>query len=512
MLHDCFFDTACRRPNDPALVVEDCHWTYAELLDRAELIAQRLRLEAPASKRCLLFGYRSADTYAGLLGILRAGTTYVPLNPKFPPARNAAIIQRSGADVMLIDQHCQSAWEGVQPLLETPLKVIQLNTAQGLQGSKRTELPSHGPEHELAYILFTSGTTGQPKGVQISHASACAYVRSISTLFPVTRPIRHTQMFDLTFDLSVHDMFVCWANGGCLYVPSDKGLLQPGAFIKQHAITHWFSVPSMASFMMQFKKLAPDAYPSIEMSMFCGEALPYSLAEAWWHATPNSRLVNLYGPTEATVAFTYFEFELSNTLSNISAVPIGCSLPEQETVVINEHLEQLPPGQTGELVLGGSQLSDGYISSNEADHLKFFHRSYAEKKSGRWYRTGDLVSDSDSFGLLFRGRVDSQIKLRGYRIELQEVEHVVSLASASICAVVPWPLDNNGSPLGLVAFLQKKHDLKQDEEILQACRAQLPEYACPEMVIHLEKFPLNSNGKIDRAQLRLICSSAIQNL
>lgn len=509
MLHDCFFNTACRQPAANALWVEGRYWNYVELSDRAESVARLLRQTAPSSKRCLLFGYRSVEAYVGLLGILRAGMAYVPLNPKFPPARNAAIIERSGGDVLLVDRQCQAAWDDVRSLLKSPLTVIRLDDEDMALHGDALVLAPQGAESDLAYILFTSGTTGEPKGVQISHASAGVYVKSIGRLFPSTGPVRHTQLFDLTFDLSVHDMFVCWASGGCLHVPRDEDMLKPWEFIKQHEITHWFSVPSMAGFMMQFRKLAPNAYPGLEMSMFCGEALPYSVAEAWRQAAPNGRLVNLYGPTEATVSFTHFEFEPSADLSRLSAVPIGHFLPGQETVIVNEQLEQLPPGKAGELLLGGSQLSEGYISSQATDHQKFFHRNYAGKESGRWYRTGDLVLKSDSFGLLFRGRLDTQIKLRGYRIELQEVEHVISLLSCTaICAVIPWPVDTNNAPLGLVAFVQGEQVPEHDKEILQVCRTQLPEYACPERIVRLAKFPLNSNGKIDRSQLRVLCSSA----
>ena len=511
MLHSFFFETAQQHPDKDAIWVEGRAWSYASLSERATAISRLLQIVVgEAETSCLLFCYRSASAYSGLLAILHTGLAYVPLNPKFPAARNASIIERSACHTLLVDRHCEAALNELLPLIKHPPRVIWLDRpdlapVEGTLALRRQKAVSD--EKTLAYVMFTSGTTGEPKGVRISHASACAYVGSLKRLYSAQGPVRHSQMFDLTFDLSVHDIFVCWANGGCLYVPDDADMLQPGAFINRHLITHWFSVPSLVSFMMQFRKLGVAAYPSLRMSMFCGEALPPALARAWLRAAPYSRLINLYGPTEATIAFTHLEFDAAAAYDGLSAVPIGSPLPEQETLVVDAYLEPQPQGVAGELLLGGSQLCAGYISNNETDHQKFLQRSYAGKQANRWYRTGDLASESGPWGLIFHGRLDSQIKLRGYRIELQEVEHILRAASdATMCAVIPWPLDEHNAPLGLVGFVQgKKHEARH-REIVQACQAQLPEYAWPERINYLEDFPLNSNGKIDRSSLRLLCS------
>jgi acyl-coenzyme A synthetase/AMP-(fatty) acid ligase len=185
-------------------------------------------------------------------------------------------------------------------------------------------------------------------------------------------------------------------------------------------------------------------------------------------------------------------------------IPIGVPLPQQECIVVGEDLEPVPQGQVGELLLGGNQLSEGYVSARTADHAKFFSHEYIGKQSTQWYRSGDLASESYQWGLIFHGRVDTQIKLRGYRIELQEVEHFIREAcQAAICAVIPWPLDANDTPVGLVAFVpQGKIGV---DKILAACRSSLPEYAVPDRIVQLDAFPLNSNGKIDRNKLRQIC-------
>lgn len=508
-LHAYFFASAASQPDADAVWVDGRAWTYAAVEKRADEIADRLKpARAAGHGRCLLFAYRSLSAYCGLLGILQAGLAYVPLNPKFPAARNQSIIERSGAQLLLVDARCEAEFLALAPEVRAQLQVLWLDRSDRRMtfhpmppATTSTVAP---PDFNAAYVLFTSGSTGVPKGVKITHANACTYIDHLISLYPADAPVRHTQLFELTFDLSVHDLFYCWAHAGCIYVPSDADMLQPDTFIVRHALTHWFSVPSLAGFMLQLRKLRAGVYPSLRMSMFCGESLPYAWAQAWSRAAANSRLINLYGPTEATIAFTHYAIDPAVAgLSDLSAVPIGTPLPGQEALVVDRDLNPVPQGSCGELLLGGTQLAAGYISDHAADHERFFQREYPLRRSTRWYRSGDLVVQTERWGFVFHGRLDAQIKLRGYRVELQEVEHVIrSLHSSPICAVLPWPLDDSGNPLGLVAFVQGKEDESLGSMILRECRSRLPEYACPEAVVYLESLPLNSNGKIDRAQLR----------
>jgi D-alanine--poly(phosphoribitol) ligase subunit 1 len=341
--------------------------------------------------------------------------------------------------------------------------------------------------------------------VPISHANADAYVEGQLQLIERWPDARYVQFCELTFDPSIHDMFVCWANGGCLYVPKTVEPIYNAAFIRTHAITHWNSVPSVAGFMQQFRQLAAGEFPSLHLTMFGGEALPRAVVQAWMRAAPNSRIVNLYGPTEATVACSCFEVTAGFLADPVHTVmPLGHALPGVELLIVDAALEPVAAGQSGELLIGGPQIARGYLSSREAGNGRFVMKTYADCNSLHWYRSGDAARESAAHGIVFQGRLDTQVKIRGNRIELEEVEHVVQESSrAALCAVVPWPVDDMGRAGGLIAFVI--HPAFDDVQILQSCRQRLPVYAVPQRVIVLDVLPLNVNGKIDRKALAERC-------
>ena len=523
MLDAFFFNAACKAPDAPALWVDHRLHSYAELALSANKVRHALESYSipvhadEAAGPCLLFAYRSEGAYAGILGILAAGRAYVPLGAQFPAERNAAIVRRSGARVMLVDAFCAPLLASLLPLIDPEIRIIHLSDllASGTDSAAHeVDRPITTPtglgrrEDDIAYILFTSGTTGVPKGVKVRHANATAYMHNQLAMNPVMPEARCSQIFDLTFDLSVHDMFVTWGMGACLYVPENSDALTLASFVNTHQLTHWYSVPSTAAFLQQFRKLKAGMFPSLRVSMFCGEALPTALARAWTEAAPASVLMNLYGPTEATISCMRYVLDAAFLADYAGGViPLGWSLPGEETLVIDSAGEPVQDGEKGELLLGGHQVAAGYISDNPKDHAKFFTRRFASREALQWYRTGDVASVSETHGMLFHGRIDSQVKIRGNRIETQDVEHAVQLTSgATMVAVIPWPLDENKIPLGLVAFVNDSE--KDDQTILSACRLHLPTYAMPDRIVRVETFPVNANGKTDKNALFAMCQTA----
>lgn len=522
-LPDLFHASALERSSSPALWVDGCTIGYGELDDTARQISGAIG-GARGNKgggQCALFVDRSRMAYASVLGALRAGSAYVPLNPRFPRDRVLEMLVMSEADVVIVDERCLAAAQTVLASCSYPLIVIMPELmsppdwAVGLRqhrflcrpdveraASPRTHT-SPGPE-DGAYLLFTSGSTGRPKGVLISHANAMAYVQSVRERYRPCPEDRFTQLFDFSFDLSVHDMFLCWSAGACLYCVPQNARSTPRDFVRRHQLTFWFSVPSTAAFMSRMHVLNPGDFPTLRWSLFCGEALPMTLAREWQKAAPNSIVENLYGPTEATIAFTAYRMPRDGeaVTDDLDFTPIGWPLPGQTVVVLRPDGQPVRDGEVGELCLGGSQVAKGYWRSPDKTAEKFAPPRWVRARES-WYRTGDLAVNSPRFGLLFTGRIDRQVKIRGHRVELQEIEAVIrSVAGTDAVGVVPWPVLEGGLARGAVGFMSGRQ--ATIPEIIDCCRKKLPEYMVPTKLHDLAEWPLNANGKTDYAALRSI--------
>ncbi|MFZ3000481.1 MAG: amino acid adenylation domain-containing protein [Undibacterium umbellatum] len=516
-----FLNAARNYPNSNALWVDEQVYTYAELLLRVARISRTLDREIKHAhqQRCAVLVDRSITAYASVLGSLLAGMSYVPLNAKFPAQRNLRMLELSSSTSIVVDERSLDAAKEILQAYPDPLMVLMPETDSlptwAASASQHTyilkrqmaeadtaNLALPQKVNPVAYVLFTSGSTGLPKGVAVTNDNASTYVANIIERYQPGPGDRFTQFFDFTFDLSVHDIFVSLSSGACLYSVPGRVMMMPLKFVQQHELTHWFSVPSLAACLKRYNALRPDILPSLKYSLFCGEALPTSLAQDWQPAAPNSIIENLYGPTEATIAFTVYPYQADDQrIAALPVVPIGMPLPGQEVVILDEHFLPVADGEIGELYLGGSQLAQGYWENTELTRQRFLSMHFEGKQASRWYRTGDLASFDAQAGLLYGGRIDNQVKIRGYRVEVQEVEAVIRrLGGSDLVAVVPWPLAADGSVQGLLAYGCGFTVSSMD--ILKACTLQLPAYMVPQDLIELRKMPFNSNGKIDYPALQ----------
>ena len=306
-------------PASPSLELGDEVLSYEKVWNYAGRITACLNANLdPDEGVVALLASRSIAAYGGILGILGSGRGYCPLNPKFPLERTLVMLKASGCKTLIVGEECAATLESLLPHLEKPLTVIVPDPGWQPNGGSpvahRVVLA-----HELAkvadpsdptvrgdataYLLFTSGSTGVPKGVAVSQSNAVAYMEYAAKRFGFHSGDRCSQNFDLTFDLSVHDLFTCWDAGATL-CPYTEQTLTPATLVEEKGLTCWFSVPSVAMFASKVGLLQPGAFPTLRWSLFCGEALSASLAEAWQQAANNSILENLYGPTEATIAIT----------------------------------------------------------------------------------------------------------------------------------------------------------------------------------------------------------------
>ncbi len=511
-----FLDSAERFASREALVVDDKSLSYRELRGRAAAIAKTiLDRELESFPLAAILASRSVTAYAGVLGILGSGKGYVPLNPKFPVDRTRKMLALSGSRILVVGREAlgqlprlllEAAWTltVILPDLDDAADlcaafprhrfVSSRQMADGAGFAFDIEVNSTA----VAYLLFTSGSTGEPKGVPIHHSNVGSYIQYISNRYEVTERDRFSQEFDMTFDLSVHDMFVCWERGACLFSVPEKSVMLPAKFIRDHGLTMWFSVPSVVALLSNVRLLQPRCFPSLRFSLFCGEALAATHAQDWQEAAPNSIVENLYGPTETTIAISHYRWYPSKSPQEClnGIVPIGWPFAGQQCCVVDHERGEV--SETGELCLAGSQVTDGYWNNLEKTQGQFVR--FPETGGTLWYRTGDLVKRGENGCLYYLGRIDHQVKIRGYRVELQEIEVVLRKTSkAEQVVAVPWPVAY-GSADGVVAFVSGGSNL-DDLHILNRCREVLPDYMVPRKIYRLEEMPLNDNRKIDRKKL-----------
>jgi amino acid adenylation domain-containing protein len=508
-----FFDTARSHPARTALVLANSALTYEALAERVKRL--QALLEPPSEEAASLvglFAYRSETAYAGVLAILAAGAAYVPLNPAFPAARNGYIVEKTALRTLVVSGECAGEireWLSGSvgsfrlvslerdPALEAIASEfrdrVTLHVATSRSSSAVREVSPDAP----AYVLFTSGSTGNPKGVVVRHFNVRRYLENVLELYPVLPEDRVSQTFDLTFDLSVHDLFTTWAVGAALVVYPPSALAAPIPFTREQGVTVWFSVPSLAAFLESSRQIERDGMPAVRMSFFCGEKLTFNTLQVWKSVAPRSRVVNLYGPTETTIAITHFEApdEFSEEEALNGAVPIGRELRGQEAEVRREDGTCSELGETGALFLAGDQITAGYLGEPELTRARFVPRD-----GKTWYRTGDLAVRREPGRLEFVGREDFQVKVMGYRVELGEIEHALMKASGAAHAVADVAVVRNGieeifAALPLSALPRKKETRRQ-------MKALLPAYMLPRHYFFTDDFPLNANGKIDRKALR----------
>jgi amino acid adenylation domain-containing protein len=507
-----FMKSAETFPDRPALVAEAKTLTYRELRERACRIAATIQTHPSITPLTAVFGYRSPTAFAGVLGSLLAGNGYVPLNRTFPVDRTQVMFTRSECSSVVVDS-------GSLPQLDKLLKeshkplLILLPDTENVE-SLRNQWPKHSfagsndldsaeswrePEvrsSEIAYLLFTSGSTGIPKGVMVAHRNVAAFLDYMVDRYEITEKDRLSQMFDMTFDLSVFDMFVAWERGACVCCPSQKALIKPGNFIQDMELTIWFSVPSTAIFMKQLGMLKAGRYPSLRFSLFCGEPLPLGSASAWLEAAPNSILENLYGPTELTIACTLYRWDpvASPDESELGIVPIGYPYPGMGVLVADEDLKEVGRGEEGELLMNGPQMSLGYWKDSEKTAAAFV---VPPGKKDVYYRTGDRVRRPLGNGpLTHLGRIDFQVKILGHRVELGEIEAAVRKACGlDGVLAIGWPATPSGYG-GIEVFIEGES--KDLDGLRSIVASGLPNYMVPRRFHFMGKLPRNVNNKFDR--------------
>jgi amino acid adenylation domain-containing protein len=498
--------------NEPALEVDGRIISYRELLEKAMLVASGLIENGATNETIGLVGQRKASSYIGLLGVIFAGCSFTPINPKYNDTRIKSMLVGSKIRYLVGDPTDMSQ---LDPLLLESIKAQIAPEGRG-QGSSSLNLideqildsyntlpsPISVSGEDLAYVNYTSGSTGLPKGVMISHNNLQAFLRNMLTIYELNPGFRASQIFDLSFDPSVSDIFFTWIAGGTLCVVPEKEMLIPTDFIIREKITFWNSVPSIANFMLKTGNLKPGSFPALTHSMFCGEQFPVDIAKAWRLAAPNSSIENLYGPTEATIyisRYSYSKNDESQSFKN-NIVPIGRPFDGHEVALINEKAERISGVDKGEIVFSGPQLARGYL--NDTDKTANSFVSFDWDIGGRiWYKTGDLGFFNSNNDLECTGRIDNQIKISGRRIEIGEIESALSNFDKTKGAVVVPLRDSAEVVSGCAAFVLVELSREDVSQIRQQSVKFLDSIFFPKKIFFIEDFPRSQSGKIDRKSL-----------
>jgi len=505
-----FLETVQRHGSNLALEVAGGRYTYDELAAAVDVVIDSILDTAGSAPRAVaLLCQRSLAGYAGYLAALRLGAAVVPLNVRTPCSRNLAMCVAADVDIVIVD--AAGASYGDSGFEQIAVPAVRVDAAGWWR--RRSAAIERGAgrivtAEDVAYVLFTSGSTGIPKGVPVRHRNLLDYVPSCVERYEVGPGARLSQTFELTFDPSVFDMFVAWQSGATLVVPTADEVIAPAAFVAERRITHWFSVPSAISVARRLRGLRPGCMPTLRWSLFAGEQLRLDQARTWAEASPNSVIENLYGPTEVTITCTAHRLSRDTVgwpQTSNGTVPIGRPLPHLEAVLIGQTEED----GVGELCIRGSQRFDGYLDpADDAGRFVRIDELGSRDVAGRpgaddWYRTGDRVRWEGN-DLVHLGRVDHQLKIDGYRLEPTEVESVLRDHPAVSDAVVFAA--ERGSHAELHAAYTG--DRVSDRALLHHLRTRLPTYMVPVRFVLLEQLPLSGNGKIDRQRARDICHGA----
>ena len=485
LLHEFFEEQVRLRPDHPALECDDATLTYAELDRHANGFATALQSRGVGPGSLVaLYAEKSSRLFAALLGVLKAGAGYVPLDPKFPLGRVQGILEDANVEVAICDGKLSDGLVG-----QTAAALMLLNEIPEAPAAPPLQPAIVAPD-DLCFVIYTSGSTGRPKGVLIEHRNAVNFVHSLRTVYKLTADERIYQGFSLAFDASVEEIWAAFSLGGTLVVPSSdiaRSAFDAAEFINSRNITYFSTVPP-------FLSMIGEDLPTVKLLVLGADVCPPELVQRW--ATPERRLLNTYGPTETTVVATAVE------CARDKPVTIGKPLPGYSAHVLDDKMEPVPTGECGELYIGGASIARGYLNRPALTAERFISNPFdGDGSSPRLYRTRDLVRPVDGGNLEFVGRADAQIKIRGFRIELSEIEAVLledpDIRAAAVTAV------EFGSLKELAAYVVLAPGVTSLDRgrVSDLLRARLPEYMIPRYLDVIDELPQMTSGKIDRKLL-----------
>ncbi len=490
-IHQVFEEQARQTPAAIAIVFGGVQLTYYELNRRANRLARRLQeLEVGRDVPVGVCMERSAEMIIALLAVLKAGGAYVPLDPTYPTERRALMMEDTEMPVILTDIANQTTG--------APIKHVLCLDAENFGGFDDTDLAGDGRAEDMCYIMYTSGSTGAPKGVAVTHRGVVRLVKE--TDYASFSEETFLQLAPISFDASTFEIWGALLNGGKLVVmpPAQPSLQEIGSVIREHGVTTLWLTAGLFNAMVDER--LQDLRP-LRQLLAGGDVLSVSHVRKASRELTGTRLINGYGPTESTT------FACCHTIAANAdpgdSIPIGKPIANTTAYILDAQLQPVPVGATGELFLGGDGLARGYWKSPELTAEKFIDDPFGTEPNARLYRTGDLARWREDGVIEFLGRADTQVKLRGFRIELGEIENALRQQSDVLDSAVALREDIPGDKQ-LIAYVVRQPNAPiewNQTPLITALKKLLPDYMVPSAIIALPALPRTANGKLDRQAL-----------
>jgi D-alanine--poly(phosphoribitol) ligase subunit 1 len=508
----------CAHPDRTALIDDQGAMSYSTLHDQSNRMAHALKNHGVRrQERVVIWMKRSSRVVMSLLGVLKGDAIYVPVDAKAPVERLLKVVVDCRAVAVICEERQLAALEEAAGRMQS----VKLLLVFGSTGSGRrsasiptvywdelSDPPSEPDQYrnidtDAAYILYTSGSTGSPKGVTVSHLNVINYIDWAVDCFQMTCQDKVLGTAPFHFDMSTFDIFTTLKAGATLCIASEKLLLFPGPLldlIEKNQVTIWKGVSSLLMYLSSTGSLKPERIPSLRRVLFGGEVLPARHLMNWMATYPDKAFYNVYGPTETTGISAFHRVEEAPASANDS-IPIGRACANTEIIILSDEGRPARIGETGELCIRGSGLSLGYWNDDEKTARAFVRNPLGCSQHDRIYRSGDLARLREDGVIEYLGRKDFQVKFMGYRIEIFEVEKAIMALEEVHHAAVLLCDSPHSEVSELVAFVEGPQQVDQ-ESMLQSLGRSLPSYMLPKQIISMQRIPLSDRGKTDRTALR----------
>lgn len=488
MFSQKLFDSLSSNGNNSAFCIKGVFYSYNELSVIVAGVQGQLRNSGINTGTIGLVTNDDIHTYATILACWLSGISYVPISPKNPIDRNAGVLKSAGSLYVFSSDKTEVDWIGLGFGFVNVSEIENESTSLSI-------IPV--PNETFAYILFTSGSTGVPKGVPISYGNIEAFIQSFNALgYNLSAKDHCLQMFELTFDVSVASLLMPLLEGACVYtIPGEVvKYLHIVKLLKAYPITIITIVPSVINLLKPF--LNQLRFDSVRLCILTAEATFVDLLKLWAPVVPNAEVWNLYGPTEATIWCTGFKYDPANAVNYNGMFAIGGPLKEVDYFIADDDFKEVKTSQKGQLLISGNQITPGYLNDPEKNGIAFIDIA---KEGGlrRFYKTGDLCFVDEAGIINYCGRLDNQVQIQGFRVELSEIEVTVrdkfNLNNVVVCR-------NNKLGSAELTLVLENSSL-DNNVVLEFIKSKLPYYMVPSHIIVLDEFPLNSSGKIDRKKI-----------